>query len=421
MEELYHTRTYVMKVSPPFRYLFVHDSAPARSSLRRKFHCSHSVYARPDPRYPSIKASKQDLAKANAQKFGPYSDAQKAAVSELYTPEQVAAIEAGEAAIDPQDLATQGTIREDSFALPYLDDLSNIHPVVDKPVRAPETNYDPNLRFKTEDEIAQDYVKWFRRNPDPENDPPESSILDNMRLTIGKEEAERNPRSYLAPAIPKIDSLLAPKKPNVDGKEVDPGMMRLMRQTGFTNEEIRRFRVKQLISHRVVNQTRLGKIQSMYFLTVAGNGRGLLGIGEGKSAEPADARKQAQYAAIRNLQPVPRYEERTIFGDVKGKVGATELELMTRPPGIYRHALLYTMMLLTSLGFGLRCQAYIFEMCRCAGIQDLAARVTRSRNPMNTVKAAFQALMSQRLPEDEARARGKKLVDIRKVYYGGFV
>jgi len=73
------------------------------------------------------------------------------------------------------------------------------------------------------------------------------------------------------------------------------------------------------------------------------------------------------------------------------------------------------------LGFGVRTQAYIFEMCRCAGITDLAARVTRSRNPMNVIKATFQALRSQRHPEDIARARGKKMVDVRKVYYGGNV
>lgn len=40
---------------------------------------------------------------------------------------------------------------------------------------------------------------------------------------------------------------------------------------------------------------------------------------------------------------------------------------------------------------------------------------------MNTVKAAFEALTSQKLPEDIARARGRKLVDVRKVYYGGKV
>ena len=51
----------------------------------------------------------------------------------------------------------------------------------------------------------------------------------------------------------------------------------------------------------------------------------------------------------------------------------------------------------------------ILEICRCAGIHDLAARVGRSRNPINTVKATFEALTSQ------------KLVDLRKVYYDGQV
>jgi small subunit ribosomal protein S5 len=38
---------------------------------------------------------------------------------------------------------------------------------------------------------------------------------------------------------------------------------------------------------------------------------------------------------------------------------------------------------------------------------------------MNIVKATYEALMKQRLPDDVARARGRKLVDVRKVYYQG--
>lgn len=57
----------------------------------------------------------------------------------------------------------------------------------------------------------------------------------------------------------------------------------------------------------------------------------------------------------------------------------------------------------------------------CAGINDLAARVTRSRNPMNTIKATMQALLSQKLPDEIARGLGRKLVDVRKVYYNGNV
>lgn len=58
-------------------------------------------------------------------------------------------------------------------------------------------------------------------------------------------------------------------------------------------------------------------------------------------------------------------------------------------------------------------------MCRAAGITDLAARVPYARNKMNTAKATFQALMNQRIPDEIARGLGKKLVDVRKVYYGG--
>ncbi len=83
--------------------------------------------------------------------------------------------------------------------------------------------------------------------------------------------------------------------------------------------------------------------------------------------------------------------------------------------------LVYRITLTLDSGFGIRCQDKIFEMCRCAGISDLAARVTRSRNPMNTIKATFQALLSQKIPDEVARGLGKKLVDVRKVYYGGNV
>ena len=37
--------------------------------------------------------------------------------------------------------------------------------------------------------------------------------------------------------------------------------------------------------------------------------------------------------AIRNMRPVPRYEERTIYGDVQAKVGASVVQLSARSPG----------------------------------------------------------------------------------------
>lgn len=40
---------------------------------------------------------------------------------------------------------------------------------------------------------------------------------------------------------------------------------------------------------------------------------------------------------------------------------------------------------------------------------------------MNSVKAAYQALINQKDPNEIAIGRGKKLVDVRNVYYGGNV
>ncbi|KAF6236180.1 hypothetical protein HO173_005809 [Letharia columbiana] len=396
----------------PLRCLFSKSAAPYRC-LRRNLHSSKQLHQRPDfPKIPTKAprgAPRKDVARTvtTADDFKAYSeeDKRKLTTHFKYTPAQLAAIEAGEAAIDPKDLAEQAMMRDDPFAFEYYDDFATIHPVVDKPIRAPEENYDPKLRYKNEDEIAEDFVKFIEEMPEGATRLDYMKFTDNVRLTVGKEEAERKPVSSLAPEIPKgLESLKQPGIGKPGEVEIDPAMKRLMRQTGFSLDEIKRFRVKNLVVHRVVNQTKMGKIQSMYFLTVAGNGRGLLGIGEGKSAEAEDARRQAHYAAIRNVQPIPRYEDRTIYGDVKVKMGAVELELMTRPPG-----------------FGIRCQDKIFEMCRCAGISDLAARVTRSRNPMNTIKATFQALLSQKIPDEVARGLGKKLVDVRKVYYGGNV
>jgi small subunit ribosomal protein S5 len=224
------------------------------------------------------------------------------------------------------------------MSVKYLDDFSKIDPVIDKQPLAPDENYDPNLRFKDEDEIAADLTKWLENLPD-DPDPVEfQKFLNDTRVMVGKEEAEMNSRDYSAPELPKLTDPLVRRHVRAmkgkDGTEVmTEHLQRLSKQTGMSTQFLRSLRWKHLVRHRVTNQTRLGKIHSMYYLTVAGNENGLLGIGEGKSTVDEEAARNALLKAYRNLTPIPRYENRTIFGDVKGKVGATELELYTRPPG----------------------------------------------------------------------------------------
>ncbi|KAG8527796.1 uncharacterized protein KY384_007950 [Bacidia gigantensis] len=352
--------------------------------------------------------------------FQPYSPDEWEQLREKYTPAQINAIQAAEEAVDPQDLAQSKIRTNDPWAIDYDDDFSAHHPVLDKRVNpSEETNYDPKLRFKTDEEIKQDFTNFIASLGKDEKDLTGleyQQFRDNQRIMVGKAQAEHNPINYLAPAIPKeIDGLA--EMATIEPVDAIPEEDRiLLRQTGYTREEVRGLKSKILVTHRVMNQTRLGKIQSIYVLMVVGNTKGLVGIGEGKTADSKDAIKQARNAALRGMVPIQRYERRTIFGDVKGKVGATQLELMNRPPGIPHSCYpSYSSLQTPSPG----CMHLIYEICKCAGIEDLAARVTRARNPMNVVKATMQALTNQRTPDEMARGLGRKLVDVRKVYYGG--
>nr|OQO22067.1 hypothetical protein B0A51_09815 [Rachicladosporium sp. CCFEE 5018] len=356
-----------MSVSPAYTCLSCRlktlvVSAPRTS--RRQLHASAAYSAR-KPTFPNVSASKMGLLtqgtgpSINDSRIKPYTEDEKALLAKKYTPDQLEAIYAGETAISDADLRTQGRARTDPMRISYFDDFSKIRPIIDHPAEIPVGG------TKEED--------------------------------VGKLLKSTEPVKAPAPTRE------APSRQQV-AESTDPRILRLSQQTGMTPQQISKLRVKNLVNHRVVNQTRMGKIQSLYFLTIAGNEDGMLGIGEGKAAEDEDGRRQAMMNAIRNMKPVPRYEERTIYGEVEAKVGASVVQLSARAPG-----------------FGNRCQHLIYELARAAGIQDLAARTPRSRNKMNVVKAAFEALMAQRLPEDVARARGRKMVDVRKVYYGGQV
>lgn len=217
------------------------------------------------------------------------------ALSELYTPQQMEALKAAEEAIDTKDLVVQAAMRTDPAALPYLDDLASIDPVLDKLRQGPEIKYG----------MA---VPGERKGRSVQTDKPEG----------------RGGKGKMTAAQQRL----------ADADE-DPHLRRLIAQTGLTKTQIERLRVKTLVIHRVMNQTLIGKVSSLYALVIAGNGDGLLGLGEGKATELADAQRQAMMRAIRNMKPIPRYEGRTTYGDLKAKVAGVIVELNARPPGMY--------------------------------------------------------------------------------------
>lgn len=177
----------------------------------------------------------------------------------------------------------------------------------------------------------------------------------------------------------------------------------LQRQTGVDIDYVsRKLIMKPLVMKRVSNQTGKGKIPSFYALVVVGDRNGMVGLGEGKSRdEMSKAISKAHWDAIRNLKEIRRYENRTIFADIDYRYHGVKLHLRSAKPG-----------------FGLRVNHVIFEICECAGIKDLSGKVYKSRNEMNIAKGMLEALVGAQKTLDEiALGRGKKIADVRKVYY----
>lgn len=355
-----------MSICRPARCLFTKatQSTAPKSSPQRSFHASAPCQARKRrPHYPSIKADDLKLLNQAAEAQYPKFDTDETTLlAKKYTPSQIAAIKAAETAIDVRDLATQRDIRDDPWRLPYEDELEEVDPVTDNRERLSEI--EGPIRFRKANQVERDeaIAKIANENlskmypsgvPEGELDATQQqrleesleaaltqAALDPRATWTSKNpavlEAMADPRhSVINPDLPRLENRMARQTRRLaNEEEEDPRQKRLLQYLGWTKEQLRRIKVKTLVSHGVVNQTRMGKIRSMYYLTIAGNQDGLLGVGEGKSVEPDEGRKQSVMSAIRNMRPVPRYENRTTFGDLEKKVGATKVQLFSRPPGM---------------------------------------------------------------------------------------
>lgn len=272
----------------------------------------------------------------------------------------------------PTDTHTRG-IRNTKFRLPYLSNLKKMDPVFDDPY-----------------EVAAQTIRKTRKPGDPE------VVLDPDGL-YEEDDADGG-------AIDDLDEV--PQAMNMRDRfdEIEEGGQyeSVIAATGMSEQYIRSLIIRPLYSNFVTNQTRNGKIFGLYALSVAGNGNGLVGFGEGKSEEPSVAFHVANMRAIQHMVPIQRYEDRTVFGDIEGKFGACKVSLRARPPG-----------------FGVRANYYVYEVCRCAGISDVSAKVHGSQNGMNIVKAVFEAMRLQKLPSTIARERGRHVIDVRERYFHG--
>lgn len=152
---------------------------------------------------------------------------------------------------------------------------------------------------------------------------------------------------------------------------------------------------KLVMLDRVTKVVKGGKRFSFLAFMIVGDGRGRVGFGKGKAREVSDAMKKASDKAKKSMIKIPLRESRTLHYDVKGQFCSGKVVLRTAVPG-------------TGIIAGGAMRA-VFEVL---GVQDVVSKCIGSRNPLNMVRATFNALKSSVSPRFIANKRGKKISEI---------
>ena len=107
----------------------------------------------------------------------------------------------------------------------------------------------------------------------------------------------------------------------------------LKTRTGFSREFLDSLHLTPLVTRRISHQTGKGASAKWGSTMLAGNGKGLVGIGSGKALEVPEAKQAALVDAVRKMDYVERFEQRTIERTTIGKFSACKVYLRPRPPG----------------------------------------------------------------------------------------
>ncbi len=163
----------------------------------------------------------------------------------------------------------------------------------------------------------------------------------------------------------------------------------------YTDEIQEEGLVEKLVQvNRVAKVVKGGRIFGFTALTVVGYGDGRVGFGRGKAREVPLAIQKAMQAARRNIVDV-ELNGSTIWYPVVGRHGASKVYMQP-----------------ASEGTGVIAGSTMRAVLEAAGVHNVLAKCYGSTNPVNVVRATFDALKSLRSPESVAAKRGKTAAEI---------
>ena len=157
----------------------------------------------------------------------------------------------------------------------------------------------------------------------------------------------------------------------------------------YTQEVKEEGLVEKLVQvNRVAKVVQGGRIFGFTALTVVGDGQGRVGFGRGKAREVPVAIQKAMEAARRNMIEI-ELDRGTIWYPITARHGASKVYMQP-----------------ASEGTGVIAGGAMRAVLEAAGVHNVLAKCYGSTNPVNVVRATFDALRHMSSPQQVAEKRG---------------